>query len=235
MNNSHTTKVILMTLSLAAISCIPATSNAGLSSWASEVHTFAKGFLRSRKNVGAIFPCSHKVGEELARYFDEHKGKRRILEVGAGTGSVSTVIVEKMHDGDVLDMVELDSGFCDVLNERFADVKNASVNCCSILDWHPKHKYDLVVCTLPFVSFEAPFVEAVLKHIMRLTKRGGHMAHVEFIILPTLNDLALFGEKHKKFTESHAVVNDFLDSFGFDSHVVWRNLPMPIRIYHSKL
>ena len=210
------------------------TSHAGLRSWARESVLFFKAFLRSPKEVGAVFACSPSVGKELIRYLDQHEGPGSILEVGAGSGTISQVIADNMRSGDRADLVEIDSGLCQRLHERFDRDLDVNVECCSILDWDPGFKYDLVVCTLPFVSFEAPFIKQLLQHIKQLTKPGGRMSHVEYLLVSNLKRLILFGDKGRTFRDSRDVMNDFLNSHGVDKAIVWRNLP-PINIFHTKL
>ena len=213
---------------------IPATSRADLRSWAREKLLFVKAFLRSPKEVGTVFTCTPSVGKELIRYLDQYQEPCSILEIGAGSGTISQVIVDNMRSGDMADLVEIDSGLCQRLHERFDRDLDVNVACCSILDWDPGYQYDLVVCTLPFVSFDAKFNTQLLQHIKRLTKPGGRMAHVELILASSLKGLILFGKKLRIFRESRDVMDDFFDSYGVGRTVVWRNIP-PINIFHTKL
>ena len=51
---------------------------------------------------------------------------------------------------------------------RVSGCKNVTVQCCSILDWNPSEKYDLIISTLPF---KMHFLIHCLHKILRTFER----------------------------------------------------------------
>jgi len=148
------------------------------SSRLSEATTFIKGFVKNRKEVGALFPCSSYTGEEITKYLQYQirlnpNKPLRILEVGCGTGSLTKVILQKMRDIDYLDAVEISQEFCNTLQENFGKISKISIHCCSITDWHPEYEYDIIISTLPFVAFESKLMDEILEHFKQLIKPNG--------------------------------------------------------------
>src|SRR6185503_6438512 len=107
-----------------------------------ELRLFFREFRRNFHTTGSITPSSRFLGKALARFvgrnalgrnapgangnyahgnhaYDGHP--RRVLEVGPGTGAVTTHIVRELGPDDRFDLVELNESFVDLLRRRFAE------------------------------------------------------------------------------------------------------------------
>ena len=73
---------------------------------------------RNMKTVGTVCPSSPMLSRELAAAAIEATSPKRVLEVGPGTGPVTKEILKSLRAGDVLDIVELSSEFCDELQTK---------------------------------------------------------------------------------------------------------------------
>ena len=105
--------------------------------------------LRCSQVVGAVASTSSATAQALAAKIVYSGKSRRILEVGAGTGSVTQELVKCLKPGDVLDLVELDKELADVLR-KFGNHAQVEVHHASITDWKPSYQYDAMVVSIPF-------------------------------------------------------------------------------------
>jgi len=112
--------------------------------------------IKHPSQVGALFECSSAVGEELMRYAKEHSGPKRILEIGAGKGSITRVICNYLSLQDHLDVVEIDPEYCVDLYKQFpkSNYPNVQIHCADILTFTNSEHYDYIICTLPLTVFE---------------------------------------------------------------------------------
>ena len=86
----------------------------------SEYRLFFREFRTNYHTTGAILPSGRSLARALARFVAEQPaGPRRILEVGPGTGAVTSRIVAALGPEDQLDLVELNDRFVERLRDRF--------------------------------------------------------------------------------------------------------------------
>lgn len=197
---------------------------------------FAKEFFNSPVGVGTVFPCSKLVGTELVKYLvkltqENPNRSLRILEVGAGTGSITEVIAGCLRSRDHLDAVELSKDMCTVLHQKFDSMPNVSVRCLSILDWQPEDQYDLIISTLPFTLFDVGMMASVIEHLKKLIKPNGILSYVAYVGGATLKKLFSWGEKGKEHAKKIAILKKLRKAYEIDKAIVWKNVP-PIHVYH---
>ena len=197
---------------------------------------FIKNALKNPSVVGAVLPCSHGVGVELMRYVlhsqEEHPDRPlRILEIGAGTGPMSEVIVSHMRGIDHVDLIEISPDFCRVLHEKFDRYPNVSVRCLSIIDWHPTEQYDFIISTLPFNSFEYDLMNDIINHISKLVKPNGVVSYVAYLGMSSLIKNFTWGEKKKNHAKKMKRLEQWRANRLITKKTVLKNVP-PINIYH---
>lgn len=197
---------------------------------------FIKNAFKDPSVVGAVRPSSKSVGEELMRYVlksqQENPGKPlRILEVGAGTGPVSEVIISHARACDHVDLIEIFPDFCKVLHEKFDTYQNVSIQCLSILDWQPAEPYDFIISTLPFNSFEYDLMNGIVNHFELLIKSGGVISYVAYVGISGL--IAHFAWGHKKTEQVKKIkrIKQWQESHLKSKKTILKNVP-PINIYH---
>lgn len=200
----------------------------------SEQIGFAFAFLTNPKQVGAIAPSSKYLGKESTRYLNPTGKPLRVLEVGAGTGTITDVIVKKLRLIDQLDIIELEPNFCKVLQEKFGQMDNLHIHCVSILDWAPKYKYDLIVSALPFNAFPPKMVKEILDKYVQLAKRDGHVAYFEYIALPWIRSFFLNQQEKQTYAESATHLKQFRDKHKKERRRVFLNIP-PAYVHHLKI
>jgi phosphatidylethanolamine/phosphatidyl-N-methylethanolamine N-methyltransferase len=217
--------------SLFLIVC-PLTTNAGVR----EFKAFFNGFMKNPNAVGAFLPCMSRVGEELVRYMLLQQRRApsvplRILEVGAGTGSITEIIVKYLRPIDHLDLVELSSDYSELLVKKFGSFKNIGIYNASILDFMPDCRYDIIISTLPFMSLDLETIEAVLLHYKNLIVPGGFISFVGYAGIPEIKRTVLWGKRKREHTKKLNLLKELRAKYQIDKRMIFSNVP-PINIYH---
>lgn len=187
--------------------------------------------------VGALFPTSSVSAAALCSELRRHRGVKRVLEVGAGTGAITAELIKSIGPGDELVVCELNSTFADFLRQRFANEANfkAVADLCqiyegSVLDLPSNQPFDYIVSTIPFNNCPTDFVNAVFQHYQQLLKPSGVLSYIEYIGGRTLKQ-ALGADT--AFAEVQELLAERKQSFEFRKEIVVRNLP-PAWIHHLR-
>jgi phosphatidylethanolamine/phosphatidyl-N-methylethanolamine N-methyltransferase len=195
---------------------------------------FIRRFFHSPATIGAIFPSSSRLTKKILRHIPNGAPPRRYLEIGAGTGVFTDVIIKKLKPHDHLDVVELDHELCEILKRKFRNVDNVSIYEMSILDFHPRKKYDAVISSLPLTTNSVDFVSKVLNKYCQLTKDKGYVSYFEYIALPKIKLALLFGRSHRNFSKILALKQNFVDRYGKQADGVWLNFT-PALVHHCQI
>lgn len=198
--------------------------------------TFLKHFLRNPTAVGAISALNDNVAKKMVKYLKSRDYSRpcRILEVGAGTGSITKKIVPELTEHDILDLVEIDPGCCKILEEEFKGEEGVKVISSSVLDWKPDYKYDFIISTLPFNSFQPSFVKSILRHYQEISASGCLCSYVEYAFLSKISQL--FGDKKKKpqIRNRRQTLKNYRNKRLIEKQCELLNFP-PCHIYHMNM
>jgi phospholipid N-methyltransferase len=140
----------------------------------------------------------------MTRGLGDLRGKRRVLEVGPGTGPFTERILRGLRDGDHFDIVELNEAFCADLERRLlAPHRRRKPRTSVELHQAPIQEapidgpYDLIVCGLPFNNFPPALVRSIFRRMMALLREGGELAYFEYAGVRTIK-APLVGEKGRK-------------------------------------
>ena len=225
-------KVICICVSLLIIS---QASMAGLK----EISLFLRNAYNKPHVVGAIMPCTSTVGNELVRYVvqnqkDNPKKPLNILEVGAGTGPMTEIIIKNLRDIDHLDVIEISPEFCKVLHEKFDGYPNVSIHCLSIIDWVPSYRYNFIISTLPFNSFDFELMDSIIDHLTVLIKSGGILSYVAYAGIAALKEPFLWGKKRADHKRKMERLKQWHAQYFIAKKTIIRNVP-PINVYHLKI
>jgi phosphatidylserine decarboxylase len=202
----------------------------------SDASVFLLHYFRNPSNIGSVVPSSSVVCEEITRDLRANRPPYRILEVGAGTGVITQEIAQCLQPGDVFDVVEIDSDFCELIKSKVHPSEQITVRCLSITDWHPDYQYDVIISTLPFNSLTPTLVHEVLDSYSNLLTPQGRLAYIEYIGLSDIKKFFLFGNSLKEFLEIEREIKAFQKSSCYGQHTVqvWQNFP-PAHVYHLRV
>lgn len=201
-----------------------------------DVRTFIKSAIKDPHVVGAIMPSSAGVGEELTRFMVKSQRENpskplRLLEVGAGTGPMTEVIIAHMRSVDHLDVVEISPDFCAILHKKFDKYPNVSIHCVSILDWKPAYSYDFIISTLPFNSFKYDLMNDIINHMNLLIADKGIISYIAYTGMAQLRGTFLFGQKKAEHRMKMKRIEQWRSQYEIAKKTIFKNIP-PTNIYH---
>lgn len=195
---------------------------------------FVSAIFRNPKSIGAAMPSSSFLAKKITKNIVVKNEPLKILEVGAGTGVFTQEIINKIGKDDIVDVIEIDCGLCEILNKKFKNNKNVYIHCVSILDWEPGYKYDFIVSGLPFNAFDSSFVCNILEKFKNIIIDNGILSYFEYALAGKAKKLFLFGDEKIDLLRNIGLRQDFLKAFEFDRDFVFLNFP-PAYAYHLRI
>jgi len=198
---------------------------------------FSRRFLQHPATVSSILPSSTWLAKKIIRKIPSLKANdspfSRYLEIGAGTGIFTEQIIQKLKPTDILDIVEYDPMFCQILNKKFRHLSNVTIHESSILDYEAE-SYDAVISALPFNTFQTDFTNQVLMKYASLTKNGRYVSFYEYIGFASIKQTFLLGKKRLDFKRSLKLRQKFSNRYCEEIDHVWLNV-FPARVRHCKI
>jgi phospholipid N-methyltransferase len=212
---------------------------------------FWRQFRQQFHTTGSIMPSGRFLGRALARYVGvptaaqaggPHQSRgQRILEVGPGTGAVTTHIVRRLGADDRLDLVELNEQFVKRLNERFVceaplrdAVARTRVLHQRVEDLPKDTRYDLIISGLPLNNFSVADVERILATLVALLPPGGMLSFFEYIAIRPARALVSGPAERARLRGIGRALSGLLGPHEIRRDCVWRNIP-PAWVHHVRL
>ncbi len=143
-------------------------------------------FLRHGVAISSFVPSSTFVARAVVRNIDWNNC-RCVVELGAGTGPITEVILKLAPPTCKVVILERDPDFCDRLRERFpgADIVQAdAVEIERVLDERGIDKVDHFICGLPLPSFPRKPAHKILDVVFRrMTETGTfrQLTHMPYV------------------------------------------------------
>jgi len=206
-----------------------------------EYAAFLKEFPRTFETTGALGPSSRGLALELVRQLKGRDRPGRILEVGPGTGAVTSELVRVVRPDDTLELVELNQRFVDMLNERFEKeahfkkVREITTIWAKAVEQLDPHKpFDYLVCGLPFNNFQPELVKRIFRHMIKLVKPGGHLTFFEYLWIRRVKSLAAGHSERRRLGGIGLILQRHLKRYEFHRSIVWTNIP-PAVVHHLRV
>jgi phosphatidylethanolamine/phosphatidyl-N-methylethanolamine N-methyltransferase len=202
---------------------------------------FLREFLLEFKTTGACFPTSKWAAQALINPLRKPgRTPKKILELGPGTGSVTTPIIRELKEGDSLTICEINPRFMKALKEKLETCPDYQRRRHQVFffegaaqDLPESTIFDIIVCALPFVNFDLETVQSIFDKLRKISTAETLMTYYEYMGMRKLNEKISSREQRDRV----AKVNGFMKDSGSLSHLhrerVWLNL-LPINIYTVK-
>lgn len=223
---------------------------------------FLKQFFSRYHTTGSVLPSSRALARALCRYVGEAEGgrqkaegrtahpgplstgegneERRILEVGPGTGAVTSCLVRKMMPRDRLTLVELNDDFVRHLRGRFekeqafeAVAGRTEILHTRLEDLPQGRRFDLIISGLPLNNFTVTEVEAILQVFERLVAPGGTLSFFEYIAIRRVKAIVSGRAGRARLRGIGAALGRTLDGREIKRDWVWPNVP-PAWVHHVR-
>lgn len=191
-----------------------------------EAVSFFVQMLKRPAVVGAVAPTSEMAASAMVAHIPKVPGiDRHIIEVGAGTGSITKELVKQLQPGDTLDLVELDEGLADILVKRFGTHPQINVLQMSITDWRPAYKYDAMVMSVPFNALPIGITKSIWEHCLQLLKPGATTSYISYMLFPHIKEFLLQGKEKENYRANRQFMADLRKKY-LSGHVeIMANLP----------
>lgn len=184
-------------------------------------------------DIGAIMPTSRHAARAMAEEAMRQKKPKSILEVGPGTGPITTELVRHLKADDRLTLCEVNEDFVKYLNRRFETepelkrVKHqVEILHKSVTDIEGEHTFDYIISAVPFTRLPADLAEAIFETYRRLLKPGGTLTFLEYAFLRKLRSMsATKSPEQSNFVRVDQLMRDFINRYQFRSSQVLLNCP----------
>jgi phosphatidylethanolamine/phosphatidyl-N-methylethanolamine N-methyltransferase len=206
-----------------------------------DYRVFWKEFRANFHTTGAVLPSGRLLARSLCRYVDAPGPSRRILEVGPGTGAVTSRMVRRLRPQDSLDLVELNPAFVARLENRFATEPHfvCVADRCRVLHQTVESlpagsKYDLIISGLPLNNFSVATVEHLLEVLLGLLKPGGQLSFFQYIAIREARWLVSGQEERARLRGITRALGNILGQHELRRDWVWPNVP-PAWVHHIQV
>jgi phosphatidylethanolamine/phosphatidyl-N-methylethanolamine N-methyltransferase len=115
---------------------------------------FLRSWIEKPLHMGAVMPSGRLLARTMAQYVDIHSSGP-VVELGPGTGAITSALIERGVDQKRLVLVEYNPGFCALLRDRYPQAKVVQGDAYTLRDslWDVLSKpASAVVSGLPLVT-----------------------------------------------------------------------------------
>lgn len=224
------------------------TSCRALSQAVQSAALFIIHFCRSPAQVGAICPSSKYLARAIASKALpclEMSPPRYILEVGPGTGALTSEIVKALREDDHLHLVEFDPEFVRILLLRYRNDPRIEVHKADFVQWYKTHteqpgfqRYNVIISGLPLNIFSLQQVHECLCGLKSLTTSDSTITYFEYPGLMNLKKIYFqITRAHKAYKKVIAIEQakkNFCSSMQCTHQIVHLNTP-PARVVHCQM
>ncbi len=166
---------------LSELSCKPESQSGSVRV---NVPRFAMELVRHPRTVGAICPSGAQLAAAMAGFIPDGKGL--VIEIGAGTGSVTRAILSRGIEPSRLLVVERSPEFCRILHGRFRGLNIIQGSAEQLSSYVPEDTPVLaVVSSLPLMNFSSSLRDAILHQMREVIGTRGCIIQFTYALLGT--------------------------------------------------
>lgn len=190
--------------------------------------------------TGSVIPSSRWAAQALTNPLRATGRPQRILEIGPGTGAVTTKILKDMIDGDELVICEINSRFMAALknklkvNSDFDKHKDRITFFEGAIQALPEvGTFDVIICAIPFNNLPLKVVEEIFEKLKRLSNKRTHLSFFEYLGLREIGQVVSLKERRQRMREIEGFFDELFKTHETHRKIVWLNFT-PINIYTLK-
>lgn len=166
--------------------------------------SFLSAWAHNPRTVGAIAPSSKKLSETIASFVE--RSDRWVVELGAGTGPVTSALLRHGVEPSRLLVVERSPRLADILKKRFPNaqvVEGDAADLGGLLGERDIGRVGTVVSSLPLRSLPKTVGRRIVKEIDRVLADDGKV--IQFTYDPRRGD---FYSEHFQRTDHRWVLSN---------------------------
>ncbi len=223
-----------------------------------DYRVFWRQFRRAYHTTGAVAPSGRRLSRALAHFVRDVEAisplspdgasststvasPRHILEVGPGTGAVTTQIIGDMRPDDQLTLVERNDEFINHLREQLNSTPafqhardRIHLVHSSVEDLPGDTSFDLIISGLPLNNFSIELVDRLLAKMQSLLAPGGILSFFEYVAIRRARALVTSREDRKRLLGIEQTLIELLGRAEIRRDLVLANVP-PAWVHHVRL
>ena len=129
-----------------------------------------KKLLKQPRVMGSILPSSKYLCRRMLQEVSKDVGP--VIELGPGTGVLTKQILAKGISPENLTLIELDGEFCDLLHQKFPDVRVERTGAQNLTELNIPLA-EVVLSSLPMLAFPLNLQRDIIKAILSSLKPDG--------------------------------------------------------------
>jgi phosphatidylethanolamine/phosphatidyl-N-methylethanolamine N-methyltransferase len=154
---------------------------------------FFRRWIANPLKVGALLPSAPALARLVARNI-EIGPDDAVIEVGAGTGSITKALVSAGIPRERLFVIEIDSDMCTYLRKQFPQVQVIHGDAGRLSEivpgrWHGK--VSTVVSGIPMITLPFEAQQRLIKSWFGITKPGGQMLQYTYSLISPIPEAKL--------------------------------------------
>jgi len=211
-----------------------------MSSGLSEYRLFLQEFVRRYHTTGAVLPSGRALAGALCRHVGTGDAPQRILEVGPGTGAVTSTLVQRLRPQDRLYLIEVNESFVTCLRDALqtkpdyrAVADRVDLVHGRLEDLAGEGTYDVIVSGLPLNNFAVDDVRTILTRFSRLARPGGVLSFFEYIAIRSVKTVVSGRADRERLRGITALLGETLTGREFKRDWIWPNVP-PAWVHHVR-
>lgn len=142
---------------------------------------FAREMLRNFTTVGAILPTSAHTAKQMAKQVAENQ-TGYVVELGAGTGSITAALVRRLADPKRLIIIEQSKELADHLKKRFPQlhiINGDAIHLQALLGDKSK-QVATIVSALPFTVMPKKTAREINQQINAVLRHDGRLIQITY-------------------------------------------------------
>lgn len=202
---------------------------------------FLREVRRTFYTTGALLPSGQQLARATVVPFRQRTRPARVLEVGPGSGAVTQELVKHLRPGDVLDIVEVNDRFVDILRKRFETEPDfqkcagqSTIHHLAVQDFQATAPYDFIMSGVPVNNFPHCLVKGIFRRYDELIAPGGILSFFEYLWVRNVKSLVASRQERLRLARVGCVLGWYLDRYCFEHNRVFVNLP-PAVVHHLRL
>ena len=153
---------------------------------------FIRSWIDKPLHMGAVMPSGKALARTMAQYVDP-KGAGPVIELGPGTGAITTALVAHGVDQKRLVLVEFNPTFCALLRERYPQatvVQGDAYRLRDSLAELTRHEASAVVSGLPLMTKPLRTRLRLLREAFALLQPRAPFVQFTYAVVPPIPQLA---------------------------------------------
>jgi phospholipid N-methyltransferase len=174
---------------------------------------FLGAFVREPLTIGAVWPSSDALARKVTESCDIRPGDT-VVELGAGTGVITDLILQRLHDKGRFVAIEIHPMNVKLLQRRFPEAEIVHDSAENLSAHVGRQKANCIISCLAWGSMLPPMQNRIFKAVLRSLAPGGQFVAFGYIHAAWFPTTRRFKKRLQRHFSRVSV-----------TAVVWRNLP----------